>query len=79
MEEWIRWIATIFLGIIIYEVRQLRRDVAGLIPYTECNRRMDAQAKKIDEIDKKVDENCEAIAAIKECHNHLNPERKLNI
>ena len=75
--EWIRLISTAILGWIAYEMRGLRHDVQHRVPYSDCNRRMDEQRDKMEKIEEKVQANSEDIAAIRECHNQLNPEAKL--
>ena len=75
--EWVRWISTAILGWIAYEMRGLRHDVQHRVPYSDCNRRMDEQREKIEKIDQRVQANSEDIAAIRECHNRMNPDAKL--
>ena len=75
--EWIRLISTAILGWIAYEMRGLRKDVAHRVPYSDCNRRMDEQRDKMEKIEAKVQANSEDIAAIRECHNQINPDEKL--
>lgn len=75
--EWIRWISTAILGWIAYEMRGLRHDVQHRVPYSDCNRRMDEQRDKMEKIEAKVQANSEDIAAIRECHNRMNPDAKL--
>lgn len=46
-ETWTQLILTGLVGYIIWELRQLRAGLAGVIYYTECNRRMQEMDENI--------------------------------
>lgn len=46
-ENWAQLILTGLVGYIIWELRQLRSGLSGVIYYTECNRRMQEMDENI--------------------------------
>lgn len=65
IDSWLQLITTLVTGWVAWELRQLRKDVAHRVPFSECNRRIEKNDKRIEYIEKQIDENVKAVENIK--------------
>ncbi len=51
-ESWIQFLIAGGVGFIVWELRMLRKELSGRVHYRECDRRMMAAEREIDELKK---------------------------
>jgi hypothetical protein len=59
------------LGWVAYEIRTLHKSLTFFVQKTDCYNLMGSHCKRIDILEKKVDKNCQELAAIRQYHNMI--------
>ena len=63
-EEWARWVLAGILAWGVWELRQLRAEVASRVHYRDCDKRMSIHEEGITRLEDEMNRNRERIAAL---------------